>query len=478
MGTIARIKGAVGSLRSGNYHPRTSLPPVPHLDAYVSSATQRMDPCVPQFIFDPGAEMELVKLYPNHLMQRVLGFGAALTEASAHTFQLLPEPVQHQVLDCAFGSQGNAYNLARVPVQSCDFSLGNYSYVSHKRDVDLRGFTLERDERESFPFYRAVLAVQPSLEFFASPWSPPAFMKTNRSMNFGGRLRPKYYERWAQVLTRYVSEMRERGFFVSRLSLQNEPNAAQLWDSCLFSAEEERIFGVDYLRPALDAAGLEDVRIFFWDHNKERILDRAQETLRDDEALAAFGGVAFHWYAGDHFEALRQVCTLFPDKEFIHTEGCVEYSRGRGVSQVEAAEQYAHDIIGDFCAGANAYLDWNVLLDAQGGPNHVGNYCDAPLMATADYSAVQVHLSHTYIGHFSRFVTPGARVCLVSRAFDTVEAVGFVNPDQQRVLVLLNRRDTAKTIRVCEAEFTGKVELDAHSIMTLTWYPPISEEVL
>ncbi|MEG0072409.1 MAG: glycoside hydrolase family 30 beta sandwich domain-containing protein [Raoultibacter sp.] len=470
MSVAAHIKRVVERMKSGEgCSAKAGTPRVLPVEVFLSSAEQRNTPLSTHFVFDPDAEMDLIKMYPDQIAQRVSGFGAALTEACAHTFLRLPDAAQNRVINLTFGAEGNAYRLARIPVQSCDFSLGNYSYVSRKSDVDLRDFSLAHDEEQLFPLFRAAQSAQPALEFFASPWSPPAFMKTNRSMNFGGRLRPKYYNRWACVLVRYLAEMRQQGFAVNRLSLQNEPNAAQRWDSCLFSAEEERTFAVDFLYPALVAAGLGDVRLFCWDHNKERILDRAQATLRDAAALEAFGGVAFHWYAGDHFEALQRACALFPDKEFIHTEGCVEYSREADVSQVHAAEHYAHDIIGDFNAGAQGYIDWNMLLNAQGGPNHVQNYCDAPLMATEDGQDVQVNLSHTYIGHFSHFVAPGAHVCLVSRSADALEALGFVNPDGGRVLVVLNARDAAASTRVCEGDYVCSLTLEPHSIATLVW---------
>ncbi|MEG0620426.1 MAG: glycoside hydrolase family 30 beta sandwich domain-containing protein [Raoultibacter sp.] len=475
MRVFAHIKSLARHVRAhsgrGVRQMRVQAARAPLIEVFTSSAVQRMDLHPAHFSYDPGAEMDLTKLYPDQRLQRVSGFGAALTEAAAYTLSQLPWAVQNRVLNLSFGAAGNAYNLARIPVQSCDFAQGNYAYVSQKSATDLQDFSLAHDEEHLFPLFRAVQSVQPAVEFFASPWSPPAFMKTNRSMNFGGRLLPKYYDRWARVLVRYVQQMRGSGFAVSRLSLQNEPNAAQRWDSCLFSAEEERIFAVDFLHPALVEAGLGDVSLFCWDHNKERILDRAQATLRDYAARSAFGGVAFHWYAGDHFEALRHACALFPDKEFIHTEGCVEYARGDAVSSVEAAEHYAHDIIGDFNAGAHGYIDWNVLLDAQGGPNHAHNYCDAPLMATEDGQDVRVNLSHTYIGHFSHFVAPGAQVCLVSRSADALEALGFVNPDGGRVLVLLNAHDAAASTHVCEGDWVCPLTLEPHSIATLVWTP-------
>ena len=178
--------------------------------------------------------------------------------------------------------------------------------------------------------------------------------------------------------------------------MQNEPNATQTWDSCLFTGSEEQEYVCNYLRAALDQEGHNDVKINVWDHNKERVLDRALESLSTEEAEKKIDGIAFHWYTGDHFEALAEVRNRFPEKELIFTEGCVEYSRFASDNQVAHAEMYAHDILGNFNAGMNAYLDWNIYLDELGGPNHVKNYCDAPVMCDTKNDTIDVLLYWTF----------------------------------------------------------------------------------
>lgn len=431
---------------------------------------------------DERAEFGLTVCEPGHLRQRIAGFGGAFTEAGAYVFAQMPPAVQDEFLLRCFGAAdrrnpaagGNAYSLCRTHIQSCDFALGNYAYVTDPRDRSLSTFSLDRDRQLLIPFIRCGLAVNPALELVASPWSPPAFMKTNLSMNRGGRLRRRYFGRWAALLARYVDAYAREGIRIGRMTVQNEPMARQTWDSCLFTGQQEAEFAAEHLRPALDAAGYGDVRLLGWDHNTDRLVERADALLaaRDGGAPAAFDGIAFHWYTGDHFEAVRAVAQAHPGKELLFTEGCVEYSRNDGATETRKAEQYAHAAIGHLDAGAAGFIDWNLLLDERGGPNHVRNFCEAPLMYDRGARQLIVHRSFYYLGHLSRFVAPGARSMLVSRCDDAVECAGFVNPDGSRALVALNRRDHGAHLSVAERPYVADVDLPPHAIATLTWDRP------
>ena len=277
---------------------------------------------------DERAEMGLVVCRPDRTYQRIVGFGGAFTETGAYVFAHMPPDLQDRFIGLCFGDArggdpaqgGNAYTLCRTHIQSCDFALGNYAYV-RPFDKRLATFSLARDKRLLLPFIQCGLAANPSLELLASPWSPPAFMKTNRLMNGGGHLRRSHYGTWAKLLARYVGAYAQEGVRVGRLSVQNEPMARQTWDSCLFTPEEEAEFAAEHLRPALDAAGHADVKLFAWDHNTDRLLDRADGVFARPDAAAAFGGVAFHWYAGDHFEQVRAVARSLSDKGAAVAEG-------------------------------------------------------------------------------------------------------------------------------------------------------------
>ncbi len=439
------------------------------MKCYISNQEVQFQEMEEKLMEGDGGEMQQVCVHPSISYQQILGMGGALTEAAAYTYARMSAEKQQQLLALFFGD-GNHYNFCRLHIQSCDFALGNYAYVEDANDTGLDSFSIERDRKYIIPFAKAALEKNSKIQFLASPWSPPAFMKTNGEMNHGGKLKKEYYQMWADMVARYVSAYRDEGITIQQLTVQNEPAAVQTWDSCIFSGVEEAEFACRYLRPALDRAQHSDVKINVWDHNKEKILERAAESFSVEGARDMIDGIAFHWYTGEHFDALAEVHRQYPDKALIFTEGCVEYSRFEAENQIQNAEMYAHDIIGDFNAGMNGFIDWNLILDRQGGPNHVGNYCDAPVMCDVDADTIDVKLSYSYIGHFSRFIRPGARRILVSKYSPDIETTAFQNEDGGKVLVILNRSEKEVEFVVSvEGKRSGKMKIGKHSIMTCCW---------
>ncbi len=257
--------------------------------------------------------------------------------------------------------------------------------------------------------------------------------------NGGGRLLDEYRELYADYLCRHILEMRKVGANIVRLTTQNEPKAVQTWDSCIYTAEEEMIFLRDYLYPALCKHGLADVALFLWDHNKERVYERTCAILNDPALLPVIAGIAFHWYSGDHFEALELLRQRYPEKQMVQTEACIEYRHFSPDQFLANAQKYAHDIIGDLNAGMTAFYDWNLVLDGQGGPNHVGNYCDAPFLYHTDSGVLEERASYAYLGHFSKYIRPGARRIAFSRYRADLEMTAFENADKSIAIVLMNR---------------------------------------
>lgn len=203
-------------------------------------------------------------------------------------------------------------------------------------------------------------------------------------------------------------------------------------------------------------------------------MDRADEVFSDMEARMALTGVAFHWYSGDHFDAIAGLREAYPEKELIFSEGCVEYGReedgGEGVSaRLAHAEKYAHEYIGDLHAGANACIDWNLLLDEEGGPNHAGNFCEAPLMYDRRTDDLMTHLSFSYLWHITHFVKPGARRMLSTSYTDRLETVAFLNPDFTRILIVLNRTNDKIPFILAEGTQQAAFDMAPHSIMTVRW---------
>jgi glucosylceramidase len=281
-------------------------------------------------------------------------------------------------------------------------------------------------------------------------------------MNCGGKLKEEYYELWAQYYIKFIEAYKERGITISAISVQNEPKAVQKWDSCVYTAEEERDFVKNYLGEKAKEIG---VGILFWDHNKERVVDRATVMFADEKLQEYIQGIAFHWYSGDHFEELEMFHKLYPNKDMVFSEGCYEYSLGES-DTVKIGERYAHDMIGNFNNYCNIFCDWNLLLNEKGGPNHVGNFCDAPIMADTLNDQIDIHASYYYIGHFSKFIKKGARRIGSSKFSAKLETVSFKNPDGSVVTVVLNSTDETIpfAFKICGNMIECTAE--AHSIAT------------
>lgn len=410
-----------------------------------------------------------INVYPDMQKQEMVGFGGAFTESTCYILSMISEEKRNHILDLYFSENGIQYNLCRTHIQSCDFSLSNYAYIDDENDRELKTFTLDRDSQYMIPIIKEAKNRANELELIASPWSPPKFMKSNQNMNCGGILLPEFADMWADMIVKYLLEYKKMGIEINRITLQNEPDAVQQWDSCIYSASEEGNFIVSYLKPALIKSGLNHIKIYIWDHNKEAMVDRVKESFLVPGAKDVIDGVAFHWYTGDHFDAITLTLELFPEKEMLFTEGCVEYSKYSGKEEIKNAEMYAHDMIGNLNAGMNGYMDWNMVLDIAGGPNHVGNYCDAPVMCDIEQNEIHVNQSFYYIGHFSRFIQRGARRIATTKYTDQLEITAYQNANGSRVLIILNRTDKLLPVHMKENNNFCRLQSIPHSIQTIVW---------
>lgn len=396
--------------------------------------------------------------------QTWMGFGGAITESAAYTLDQMPEDKKESILQ-AYYDRGNGlgYTLGRLHIASCDFSLEHYDYIE-KNDETLESFSIEHEEKWVLPTLRRAqeIADQP-LTLVASPWSPSAWMKTNGDRNHGGKLKKEYYTLWASFIARYLKEMQHKGFEIEAITVQNEPAATQVWDSCEYTTEEEaemvkelsRIFKEENL----------NVNIIIWDHNRDLIFERADAVLKDAEANEAVWGIGNHWYMSEDFEELSRVHDKYPDKHLIFTEGCIE--GGVQLGAWHTGERYARNIMGDMNNWLEGFLDWNIVLNEQGGPNHVGNYCDAPIIADTKKEVVHYNSSYYFIGHLSRYIRPGAqRVHTELNGIDA-SVVSFKNIDGSVATVLLNETEKALDLNLKLDEEAVAVHLPAHSITTV-----------
>jgi glucosylceramidase len=411
-------------------------------------------------------ETPTITIDPRKRFQKMEGFGGAFTESAAVTWQKLPAEKQAEVMRAYFDPHdGLGYTMGRTHINSCDFAQGNYAHDEVAGDFALQHFSLARDRAAILPMLKEALRLSGGLKLFASPWSPPAWMKTNRQMNGGGRLLPECRDVWARYYCRYIREYEKEGIPFWGLTVQNEPEASQSWDSCLYSAEEERDFVRDYLGPTLRKEGLGHLNLMIWDHNRDAIYDRARVVYDDPLAAQYVWGAAFHWYMGDHFDNLTALHEAFPDKQLLFSEGCQE--GGPHPGEWGVGERYGRSIINDLNRWTVAWVDWNLMLDERGGPNHVGNYCSAPILVDTQAGQPLYQSSFYYLGHFSRYIRPGAERILYAGTTDDLETTAFLNPDGRIAVVVMNRTEQAIPFALqCHNQAASTIS-PAHSIMTL-----------
>ncbi|MEO3947235.1 glycoside hydrolase family 30 protein [Gorillibacterium sp. CAU 1737] len=406
-----------------------------------------------------------LEIDPAQEHQSMLGFGGAFTEAAAYTLsRISPENRAEAIRRYFHPVEGLGYTLGRVPIHSCDFALGNYTYLQDG-DTELTTFDIAHDRELILPLIRDAAEVKGSpFTMLASPWSPPAWMKTNGEMNNGGQLMAEYAGIWAQYYTKFIRAYEAENVPIWGITVQNEPAAVQVWDSCIYSGEEERDFIKHHLGPALHREGLSHIKLLIWDHNRDLMVERASAVLSDPEAAQYVWGTGFHWYVSEDFSAVGEVHERFPDKHLLFTEGCQE--GGVHLGAWHTGERYARNMIGDFNNWCEGYLDWNLVLDETGGPNHVHNLCDAPIIADTVTDTLHFNSSYYYIGHFSRHIQPGAVRVGLANGHASVKATAFRNPDGIIALVALNETDAAETLSV---GLDGRLlthSLPAHSIAT------------
>ncbi len=408
----------------------------------------------------------LLMLDSNKTYQKVMGFGGAFTEAAAYTLAQISPVNRMNIIKSYFDKEtGLGYTLGRTHIHSCDFALENYTYVE-EHDIELTSFSIKREEKWVLPLIKDAMEVSgEGLTILSSPWSPPAWMKTNNSMNNGGKLKDEYRELWALYYTKYIKSMEEHGIPIWGVSVQNEPEATQVWDSCRYTAEEERDFVKNYLGPVFEKEGLQEKKIIVWDHNRDIAYERVKVILSDPDTARYIWGTGIHWYVSEEFENLSKIHEDFPTKHLLFTEGCIE--GGVKLGAWHTGERYARNMIGDFNNWLEGWIDWNIVLNEQGGPNHVGNHCDAPIIVDTNTGEIHYNSSYYYIGHFSKYVKPGAVRIKHELNTDAIQTVAFRNEDESIVVVLMNAtNESERIVTSVEGELT-EIELPCHSITTL-----------
>ena len=436
-------------------------------------------------------ESGVINLYPGVTYQTIDGFGGAMTDTSSYLLSKMSPETRKALLKEFFSAEGNRFSLMRIPLDSCDYSVEPYQAVEDPlSDPELLTFSMERNFKYILPAVKEAIEVcDQEVSVLVSPWSPPKQWKTpparpkndkavygampgmpeknidynTPSRNNGGSLKKEYYGPWAKYLAKMIQAYLEEGVPVTMMTLQNESIAATGWDSCVWTAADQKLFLRDYMVPALKEAGLsKKIGIYIWDHNKERVFEWAQEVI-DEETLPMIEGIAFHWYSGDHFETLSMARDCYPGLKMMMSEMCPLHKPGQvgfmnmfskktpETVEYDDAASYAHDIIGNLNHGMERWIDWNLVVNKDGGPSHAGSGFTASVIANEDGS-YRKDLIFDYVGHFSKYILRGAKRIGLSRCDDKVELTAAKNPDGSVVMVALNRgtEDQGYAIRICD----------------------------
>jgi glucosylceramidase len=428
------------------------------------------------FAADDGAASPTISVYGGTLQQRIEGFGGAFTGATATVLNSLKEGQRAQALLELFSpTQGIGFSLMRTHINSNDFSNGHYTYDDiddpNQVDPELANFSIAHDMDDLIPLIRDAASVpDASFKILASPWSAPAWMKSPRVLEAPGVLIGDYQGAWAKYFSKYLQAYADQGISIWGVTAQNEPRyTGAKWEAMNYEVSDLTAFIRDYLGPTLRSDGFGDVKIFSGDDQKPQLLNFANAAFTDPIAQSYISGVATHWYAGDYFEQFDESSLRYPDKEFIGSEATI--FPGTSYGDWTNATRYAHDILGDINNGASGWIDWNMALDSQGGPNSPGvqNPCSAPLIVFPDGS-YQHNTQYYGLGHFSKYVKASARkLGNITTGDVRIEASAFENPDGQIAVVVYNANTSAKSVKLKDGAQSISTVLPAGSITTFLY---------
>lgn len=441
-------------------------------------------------LFQYGDNNIILKINNNQTFQSILGFGGAFTDAAAITILNLTNGARENLLRSYFSSDGIEYTFGRVPIGGSDFSPRQYTYDDdHDGDFNLTHFSLTSEDLDyKIPIIQQALGITSRpIKMFASPWSAPAWMKTNDQMIGKGSLKGspggKYYQAWANYYVRFLDEYKRHNVTFWGITAQNEPQDGNTVDfpfnTMGFTAESQRIFISENLGPTLAKSGYGAVKIMILDDQRLMLPGWAKEVLRNDsDAKDYVDGIAFHWYLNSFVPAELLTIThqLFPDKFLLSTEACEgsqPFQKKIVLGSWNRGENYASDIIDDLKHWTTGWVDWNICLNMSGGPNWNGGAVDSPIIVNLEKNEFYKQPMYYILGHFSKFILADSKVISISSSLPDlgIEYIGIINPDNSTVLVILNRSNSEKNVTIHDPRvgFTS-TRLPSHSVQTYIWW--------
>lgn len=438
-----------------------------------------------------------IQLYPDKKFQTITGFGGSFTESSAYLLNNLSAAKRKEVIEAYFGESGARYSLTRTHMNSCDFSLGQYFYAPVADDLQLEHFSVDEDKDDIIPMIKEAMSVsKDGFKIISSPWTAPPWMKDNKH-HVGGKLLRQYYHTWALFFAKYLTAYKAEGIDIWGFTVENEPHGnGNNWESMLFTPKEMTDFVRDFLGPQLEKDGYGDKIILGYDQNRAGLKEWVDEMYKDEASSKYFGGTAIHWYESTYEvfpEALQYAHNKAPGKHLIETEGCIDAEIPRwkddkwywskeatdwGWDWAGDNEKYLHpkyapvsryavDMIGCLNNWVDGWIDWNMVLDKQGGPNWFKNWCIAPVLA--DIETDQVYYTPLYyvMSHFSRFIRPNAVKIGLAISNTELKATAAENPDGSIAVVVFNESDKPVQFNLAIHKQKYAVSIDAQAIQTI-----------
>lgn len=377
--------------------------------------------------------------------QSIDGFGFTLTGGSALLIQQMQPKQRKALLQELFGKSDHAISISylRISVGASDLSESVFSYNDlpvGKTDTLLQQFNLAKDTIHLIPLIKQILAINPSIKFMATPWSPPTWMKTNGNSK-GGSLIPSYYRAYARYLVKYIQAMKKRGISIDALTIQNEPEHGGNNPSMLMGAEEQALFIKDHLGP-LFAQNAIKTKMVIWDHNCDHP-EYPIQVLNDATANRYIDGSAFHLYAGD-ISALTKVKNAHPNKNIYFTE---QWTGSKGSFDGDLKWHIKNVLIGSMQHHSKIALEWNLANNSVFGPHTPGGCTECKGALTIDGSAVSRNVAYYIIAHASKFVPPGS-VRVQSNSTQNIESVAFLTPKGSTILILLNNGAATESLTI------------------------------
>jgi glucosylceramidase len=446
--------------------------------------------------FTKAEKSQIITINPEKKYQTITGIGGSFTESSAYLLNQLSKENRAKILQAYFGDEGARYSLTRTHMNSCDFSLSNYSYTPTK-DKELKDFSIEEDKNDIIPMIKEAMEISSDgFKIISSPWTAPPWMKDNNEY-VGGKLLPEYYDSWALFFSKYIEAYKKEGIDIWGITVENEPlGNGNNWESMHFSAEEMTDFVSKYLGPSMEKNGHGDINILGYDQNRDHLKEWVDIMYKDEESSKYMDGTAIHWYASTYHvfpDVLQYAHNKAPDKFLIETEGCVDAEVPHWQDDAwywsrEATDwgwdwapeedkplhpkyvpvyRYARDIIGCFNNWVDGWVDWNMVLDRQGGPNWFKNWCLAPVIVDPESDEVYFTPMYYTLAHFSKYIRPGAKRIDSSADNKEVQVTSVQNPDGSIAVVLLNENKHPVSIKLSMGAYNKELTIDAQAVQTI-----------